>query len=52
MKTIETIICPWCEGEIQNDNGDINVNGMHEACDRESRRVAACEDAVESPYWQ
>jgi hypothetical protein len=44
------IICGWCEAEIEEDNGHINVDGMHDVCATAAARLAVVEDNVARDY--
>lgn len=43
-------ICEWCENEIETDNGQIEVDGMHEVCHTAAIRQAMIEDQIAMDY--
>lgn len=43
-------ICEWCGNEIETDNDQRDVDGMHEVCNQAAIREARIADSVESDY--
>lgn len=42
--------CSWCGNEIEIDNGDIEIDEMHEICHQACIRENQIADSVEKDY--
>lgn len=54
MKHLDKIdgltVCDWCENVIDPDQGDREIDGMHDVCHREFSRFSRIEGEMDYEY--